>query len=856
MTSFQFSKLLQLYTFFMPVLLLGQQDTLYYDATWKPVSKSNAAYYRPPVVKIGSLYKVEDYYSSGQLQMQAFSLYKDKDFWQGKVVWYNVDGTVFQKGDYVNNRLDGEFKTKLNDTLLTATYKNGRMIGGQQNNSFNNSGQYTAIVGDTVKTVNYGRDISGIRSETYGTKEKYEVYTKYYGEDGIYIGKNEKLPNNGGTNGVKVSYGRNPMYVREIRYYRDGKTLGYSVFYRDGSPRELFNTDPPYAKTFFDQNGKELGKLSYLSQQYYLKPNEGKGIIFYPNKEADRAAAINIIRSYENGKLTDEKQYYQDQSLKSQSFYKDGIKELIVAYDNTTGSETFRMGYKNGVRYEGTELEYDRKLTYKEGVLIKEVSYYHDSDSDKIFSVKTPEAENYFDQEGNELGKLVLDTVLSYPKPIQGKRFFLSYQNGISSIEEYAKGVLAKTTTFRERKVGEDVTDTFKTETYYGPKGYDTKKKVHYYSNGQIQSEVSYKDYKEQKGTYYDDSGNVIGTYDYPKNEGTLYEFFAESNKIKLFKVVENGDIQKMRRYDYGAQSGSYDSINAVLVEDIDTDCCGTFYSRDGAELAAVSFKNGKPWEGTLYDYKTFSKYTMKNGKREGSYLKYGYNRNILEKGNFANDLKEGSFSYYDRQDNLKKTETYAAGQLNGKATYYDAKGSTEHTMIYKEGLPIKGTLVLTNNSSKKPSKETYENGRLVKLIAYDENGKRITEYVDGKATTSTAFYGDTNIKRLSFSVKNDYLNGDVLRFDEQGQLTHKATLEGGRLLSGELLLSNANKKIVGGVTYIYLKRSPDFLMVKLFGTDNKLLFQAEEDLVFGTNTVFMQELGIYMDYLRAYSLY
>lgn len=848
-------KILRILTilFLFPGWFFAQQDTLYYDVQWKKTVKDRAAYFRPPVVKIGDVYQVKDFYSSGQLQMEAFSLYADKDFWQGKVVWYNADGSKFQEGMYTKNRLIGDFKTKLKGQWLTATYKNGRMVDGKQNNVFDNAGRYIEFIGDTIKTVNYGKDISGIRSETFGTLEKYEVYTKYFGKNGVYIGKSRILPDNAGTEGLQVSYGRNPMYVREIRYFQDGKTLGYSVFYEDGSPRELFKSEPPYIKTYFNKKGEKLGQLSYVQQKYYLKANEGKDFLFYSNKNGTTSDVIKEVRTYKDGKLTDEKRYYENQSLKVQSAFENGYKTLVVAYDSL-GKATHRMEYKNGLRHEGTEVEYNKKLVYEAGELLEETTYYHNTDF--VFSMKTPGREQYFDMQGKDLGELQLDTLATYPKPLKGKRIYLGYKNDISSIEEYANGVLAKTTAFRDRKVGESLTETFKTETYYGPKGYDIKKKVRYYSNGNKQSEVSFEDYKEQKGTYYAASGAVLGSYDYLKKEGTLYTFFAESDKIKLFKVEQEGKVVQMRRYDYGSQSGAYGTINAVLVEEIDATCCGTFYSRDGEELAKVIFKDGTPWEGTVYDYKTLSKYGIKQGKREGSYIKYGYNRNILEEGNYANDAKTGVFSFYNTQDKLQKTETYAKGKLDGISQFYDASGNVQYTMRYDNGLPMEGTRLLFSYGNKKPSEESYEQGKLIKVVTYDENGKRVTEYENGKAQKSVAYHGESNIKRLSFSVKNGYLDGEVLRYTKQGQTTHKAIFKGGRLLSGELLLSNANRKVVGGVTYIYLKRSPDRLAIKFYGTDDKVLFQAEEDLVFGTNTVFMQSLGVYMDYLTPSSLY
>ena len=59
-----------------------------------------------------------------------------------------------------------------------------------------------------------------------------------------------------------------------------------------------------------------------------------------------------------------------------------------------------------------------------------------------------------------------------------------------------------------------------------------------------------------------------------------------------------------------------------------------------------------------------------------------------------------------------------------------------------------------------------------------------------------------------------------------------------------------------GNPEYMILSREPDTLTVKLMGQNNKVLFTAKENLAFGTATVFMQNLDIYMDYIGPNRLY
>lgn len=352
---------------------------------------------------------------------------------------------------------------------------------------------------------------------------------------------------------------------------------------------------------------------------------------------------------------------------------------------------------------------------------------------------------------------------------------------------------------------------------------------------------------------FYDDQEIVIGQYDYDNKEGTVYEFFGDSDKLKRMETLKNGEQVRLQRYDYGSDA-AFGQINPVLVEDIDASCCASFYSRESELLGKIMFKDGQPWEGTYYDVKQRTSYTIKEGSRNGSYRKYDYDRSILEEGDFTNDKEEGLFTYFDYNEQLVKTENYNNGLLDGTAKYYDKDQGLIGEMTYKDGVPMNGTRVSSDSFAKNPTTESYESGMLVQRISYDDNGKRVSNYKDGKETTTTAYHGDTDKKRLTYAVKGADLDGIVIRYDLQGKEKYKSIFEAGKLKEGTVMLTGSNVR--GNPEYIVLTREPDVLYVAIMGKNDKVLFSAKENLAFGTATVFMQSLDVYMDYLGPNRLY
>lgn len=852
--------LLKFYSNFMILLLFllfgislsAQQDTLYFDAKWKPTVKDSASFFRPPIRKVGRLYNVKDYYVNGQIQMEGFSKSAEKDVWQGRTTWYNKDGSIYQQGNYSEGKLDGDFVSILNDRELVAEFKNNRYVSGERNiNCGGGRYLYTKTVNDTLVEVMHGDDINGLRYETYSAVDCSKTYyTRYFGDNGTYLGE-RTTSRDGYSKGTEVHYYQNPMRVSEILYYdTKGQIFATDYYYKTGQVREKFDQEK-LQKTFYTVAGKEIGKLNYRLENDRLKPFEGSHYYFFYGYNNRKNELIQSWRIYENGKLKYEELRYENQNVKSKTEYEDGKKTLQITFDEK-GDEIARVTYENYIPQSGTEIIGDRETKYENGKAVSEIHYY--PQTKKILSKKTSETETFYDKNGEELGVLKYDPSSTYPKPFDGKRFTASYEGEISSIEEYKEGSLHKRTSYRKRRIDDSQNVTHKHIEIYEEGSFNKAKEMAFYSNEKIQSEISYNGYDKVAGTFYDMQGNLLGSYDYKNKDGTKYEFFGDSDQIKLFEERNEGKMLKSKRYTYGPNNRG-GLIDAVLIEEIDVDCCAKSYNIDGELIAECIFKDQKPWVGTIYNSSERTLYTLKNGERNGVYKKLDYNgKTVLEKGQYENDKAVGAFDFYSYQENLERTEQYKDGQLHGKTVYFAPDGKELASIIYDNGKPINGKVLAKSYSRRPPSEEIYKDGILIERLSFDDNGKRITKFKDGEEKETIAYHKDSAIKRLSYALENGYLSGEVIRYDNKGVEISRATFENGKLKEGKVFLEGTNIK--GRPDHIILERRPDFLKVTFMGENDKVLFTAEENLAFGVATVFTQQLGVYMDYIGPNNLF
>jgi len=829
----------------------AQNDTIFFDAKWKVTSKENASFFRPKVKKIDSLYRVEDYYINGNLQMKGMSSSNEKDIWQGLVTWYKENGKPYRQSTYSDNRLDGEFISYNDEKKYVAYYKNGYFISGKMISGEGEGQFYQEKVGDTLLQVYYDGKRQGIRYENYSTSKKGNFYSKYYDDEGRLIG-DRTLLSNGYAKGVEVFYYYNPMRVQQIKYLPYGRELISATFYANGQVREKVNTNDKWSKEYYSKSGELLGKIEYALDGDYLRPTNGKLIKFQLNTTKEYNGAVGSVATYADGKIIKEEVYNDRNKLTTSATFENGFKSLQINFDDH-GNVIHRMKFKNGLPFHGTEITKYHSIVYNEGELVEEVVFYRDTRKPQKKINKTKEV--YYDFEGNVLGELKINYENGFSSPYEGKRFTLGSENGeIVGISEYKEGVLIRRTDFRKRLVAKDTYKTFKKIEEYDNNGYDKIREIRFYSNEQMQSNITYVKYKEVKGEYFDMQGKLLGVFDYKNKEGRLYKFFVDSNDIQLMETFENGSLVSSKRYEM-QRNVDYDKQKVILIHDFDITCCESFYSDETGELfGRVEYVNKNPWKGIAYNTVDRTKYVIDQGKRNGEYVKYDYSGKIKEEGKFVNDKREGAFNYYSYNETLKKTENYTNDILDGDVVYYNDEGKLISKVEYKNGKPYNGTILQNTYSKRGANEESYEKGVLVKRITYGENGKNVTTYVNGIEDETVSFYPESDFIRLKYRSKNNYIDGDVIRYDKKGYQEFKANLKMGKLLSGTILLTTNDYN--NRVSYVKLTKDDAYVKTEVIDIDGIVIFEAKEKIILGSRPEYLERLNIVTKFIDSNHLY
>ncbi|WP_405410503.1 toxin-antitoxin system YwqK family antitoxin [Maribacter sp. Asnod1-A12] len=843
--------LIVFFTFLSIYKVQAQNDTIFYDAKWKVTSKQDASFFRPKIEKVGNLYRVEDYFINGNLQMSGISSSNLKDIWEGVVSWYDESGKLYQQGTYENNRLNGKYTSYDNGEELIGIYENGSFVSGKMVSDYGDGHFYQEKKGDSLLQVYYDQDFNGIRYENYSTSKKGNYLSKYYGQKGKLIGERVVL-NNGYAKGVEVFYSYGPMKVQSINYSPYGRQLISSIFYNNGQVREKAFIKDKWEKEFYSKNGRLLGKLAYTLDRDYLRPFKGEEIRFHTRDNKGYSEGISSITSYDDSKIIKEQFFNTDGILIRFTEFNNGVTSLQVTY-NDEGKEIYRMKYENGFPYDGIQTLSDRKTVYKDGELIEEILFYRNTKLPQKKKTKTNEV--YYDLEGNVLGELELKYENRYGTPWEGEQFTLGAESGeIIGISEYKEGFLVKRTDFRKRLVTKDKYQTFKRVEEYAAKSYDKIREIRFYSNDIIQSYITFLNYREVKGVFYDKSGNEIGVYNYTEKNGKLYKFFNDTDLVQLFEDYDNGSIIASKRYEQQSKTNYYD-LYSILIYELDINCCESYYSAKNGELiGTLIYKNKRPWEGIAYNNNDRTKYVINNGMREGDYVKYDYSDKIVEEGQYTANKKEGLFNYFNYNGTLKKSENYKDGKLDGEVIYYDDKGKLITKITYLNGKPQNGTKLLSRYSSKGSNQEIFKNGLLVKRITYRDNAKSVSTFVNGTEDETIVYYPESNLIRIKYRVKNNYIDGEVIRFDKEGKEEHRATLNKGGLVSGSILLTSNDYN--NRVSHIQIVKNEEYVEVSIFDIDGVSIFEAKEKIILGSQIEYLNRLNFPVKYIDAYRLY
>jgi antitoxin component YwqK of YwqJK toxin-antitoxin module len=224
-----------LYLFFLlPCLAYAQGDTTWFNDKWIKTTKDSAAFFRPSFKKQDKVYLVQDYYKSGQLQMEGYSTSANEILLTGEARWFEKDGKLKQRSMHAFGKLHGTTTGYYNDRVYaTVEYSYGKRQGPMI--TYYPSGKLAS------KCEYVDDKPSGICEEFHenGIVSEREVY-----ENGKRKGESTK-------------------------YFPSGK-LQSRAFYKDGDLDGI--TEEYY------ENGKPASRINYANGNY-----EGEVIYYYSN---------------------------------------------------------------------------------------------------------------------------------------------------------------------------------------------------------------------------------------------------------------------------------------------------------------------------------------------------------------------------------------------------------------------------------------------------------------------------------------------------------------------------------------------------------------------------------------------
>lgn len=805
---------------FFVQLVNAQKDTIWYDSNWAVTTANDAAFFRPSPKPKDNGFWIEDFYTSGEKQMERFSKKQYREVFDGVVTWYDEKGKVSQKANYKDGHLHGLFVAYKDGKETTRlSYKEGKPQNGVRlyyNDTYHYYVHQEYTNGELIKELIYeGNPDTGLRIEVVNNRNENITISKFYNEKGEVLGKfsshSKKTRNQKFYDGTYVDYYFNPMQVKSIVSFYKGSLTSKKVYYSSGELWENVDIKAGVAYiTYYNKNGKKLGELTtnfntgQSEYNLYQKPKNGTALKF--NKSHDRYY-VSHRNTYENGVKIKQEELYENGKPKAVTAYKkDSIYNSILRKETYSkeGKRLEKLSYKKGKPYNGTITKnYNHtETTYKQGIITSEIKRYKNGE---IFKEEQNNQAIFYDKKGEKLGELEYRTdEYGNKKPENGDEIQLDHKEQIFAINGYKNGkriknmVFHKTTDLQEKLLKQK-------EVYYNENGRKTRSKD-YYANGVIKSDIRFKGYaNREQAIFYSPKGEELSKINYyPKKEGTTYTFFSQSDSVRSIKTYKQNKLVYEKNYsrNYRPTREDYD---IYLKNEIDYNGKAAFYNEKEELIAQAVYKDGEPWQGNVVSgganlYKILP---YVNGKKEGEQIEYKNLRDqdpiVISKQQYREGQRDGAVYFYRDNGNLKRVKHYKNGKLEGKMIAYNEDGSEKNKLIYKNGEAQDGLQIkFKRGYGEKPdvtNKFYYENGSLIKEeqfkknqekeylakeISYNGNGLKGAEYDEAGGKTVTYNITDVNNK-----------NGEIIYYNENGNQKEKGVLENGKPIKGVFYLDN-----------------------------------------------------------------
>ncbi len=462
-------------------------------------------------------------------------------------------------------------------------------------------------------------------SEGWIRDGKPDGYWKTYYENGLL--KSEGKRKNFLLDSTWVFY-NDSSQISLIINYKEGKKNGLRTqFTKDGKIEELFVDDVKNGLTKYYYKSGNLKKTIPFKEGL----EDGIGYIF-----SDLDGRIIQVISYEKGftRSIDRINYLDNKNKKH------GLWRWFYPQEETNYEiplvRKFEGKYKNGKR-NGYFKTFD-----KNGNLTLTEKYEND------VLIENPEELVTLDikKEYYPDGKVKIEAGFKNGKA-EGWRKEFDQEGKVEKAMIFSKG----------HKIAEGKLN---------PEGFKTGYWKHYYLDGKIKSEGTYKNGKKVKlWKYYHPNGQL-------EQKGSYTDYGREDKQWVWY--YEDGQLHREEFYYNGLQDGH-------SVE----------YYPNGEIISEGDYVEGKKNGQWTLDYGDHSeKGNYLDDNRKGKWVYYYPNNQIHFEGEFLDDLPVGYHKWYWPNGLTKKEGKYSMGLKTGRWTKYNPDGSIFIVIYYKNGKEIK----------------------------------------------------------------------------------------------------------------------------------------------------------------------
>lgn len=166
----------------------SQTDTIYYNKEWKKCIKDTASYYRFATKLDSSLYHLEDYYMTGQIQMKGNSIGLETHNMVGEVFYYDSAGYIEAISNYSDeNKIFQKLFFKHSDKIEATFHfenklRNGEAVLNYINGSKRCEGEY--LNGEPVGKWTFYHENGNLFTTIKFKNGKWKNEAKFYNKNG------------------------------------------------------------------------------------------------------------------------------------------------------------------------------------------------------------------------------------------------------------------------------------------------------------------------------------------------------------------------------------------------------------------------------------------------------------------------------------------------------------------------------------------------------------------------------------------------------------------------------------------------------------------------------------------------